>query len=587
MVQHETAVEYSALPRHHQATHNEKLVITASSLGTVFEWYDFYLYGLLTSIIAAQFLTGLNPTTSFIMALLVFAAGFIVRPFGALVFGRIGDMFGRRYTFIITLLVMGLSTFLVGCLPTYKTAGVAAPIMLVVLRMFQGLALGGEYGGAATYVAEHAPNNKRGLYTSWIQITATAGLAMALLIVILVRSPATGVGEEAFKDWGWRIPYLISGLFLAVGLWLRLKLHESPVFQKMKNEGTASKAPLSDAFGQWSNLKFVMIAFFGAIAGQAVVWYTGQLYALFFLEKMLKIDGLTANNLAITALLLGAPFFLVFGWLSDKIGRKPIILGGCALAALTLFPTFHALTNAANPALAKALASAPVTVTANPAECSSQFDPVGKNPFDTTSCDIIKNALAKSGVNYTNVTASAGTIASVTVGGTTIAAPDPSKITGDDRKKAIAAFTAQVVGAPAVAAAPAQGDKPAVEAKPAVVGELSKVGYPSKADPAQINKPLVVALLFYLVLLVTMVYGPIAAMLVELFPSRIRYTSMSLPYHIGNGWLGGLLPAIGFAMVASNGDIYFGFWYPVVVAAATVVIGLIFLPETFRRNIDT
>lgn len=572
---HETPEHYAGLPKHHTATHDEKLIITASSLGTVFEWYDFYLYGLLTTIIAAQFLTGLNPTTSFIMALLVFAAGFIVRPFGALVFGRIGDMVGRRYTFIVTLLVMGLSTFLVGCLPTYQTAGVAAPIMLVVLRMFQGLALGGEYGGAATYVAEHAPEGKRGFYTSWIQITATAGLAMALLIVILVRSPVTGVGEEAFKAWGWRIPYLLSGLFLAVGLWLRLKLHESPVFQKMKDEGTSSKRPLSEAFGEWKNLRIVLIAFFGAIAGQAVVWYTGQLYALYFLEKMLKVDGLTANNLVITALVLAAPFFLFFGWLSDKIGRKPIILAGCALAAATMFPTFHALTKAANPALAAAQASAPVTVLANPAECSSQFDPVGQNKFDQTSCDIVKNALAKAAVNYENVAAPAGTLATVKIGNTAITAPDPAKLSGDERKAAIAAFTAQVAGAPAK------------DGKPAVVGELAKVGYPAKADPAAIHKPLVVAILFYLVLLVTMVYGPIAAMLVELFPSRIRYTSMSLPYHIGNGWLGGLLPAIGFAMVAANGDIYHGFWYPVIVAAATVVLGLIFLPETYKRNIDT
>ena len=585
MVHHETADELSAMPKHHQATHDEKLIITASSLGTVFEWYDFYLYGLLTAIIAAQFLTGLNPTTSFIMALLVFAAGFIVRPFGALVFGRIGDLVGRRYTFIITLLVMGLSTFLVGCLPTYKTAGVAAPIMLVVLRMFQGLALGGEYGGAATYVAEHAPNNRRGFYTSWIQITATAGLAMALLIVITVRSPVTGVGEDAFKEWGWRVPYLISGLFLAVGLWLRLKLHESPVFQKMKAEGTGSKRPLSEAFGEWKNLKVVLIAFFGAIAGQAVVWYTGQLYAMFFLEKMLKVDGITANGLIIIALLLATPFFLFFGWLSDKVGRKPIILIGCALAALTLFPVFKALTSAANPALAQAQATAPVTVTAFPGECSSQFDPVGANKFDSTSCDIVKNALAKAAVNYENISAAPGTIATITIGDKRFTAPDPAKISGDDKKKAISDFTASVVGAPEVKAKPAEGDKPAVEAKPAVVGELAKVGYPAKANPDQIDKPKVIAILFYLVLLVTMVYGPIAAWLVELFPTRIRYTSMSLPYHVGNGWFGGFLPVTSFAIVAATGDIYAGLWYPVGVAATSCVIGALFLRETYRDHL--
>lgn len=580
------ATTYDDLPKHHAVTRSERLVITASSLGTVFEWYDFYLYGLLTAIIAAQFLTGLNATTSYIMALLVFAAGFIVRPFGALVFGRIGDLVGRRYTFIVTLSVMGVSTFLVGCLPTYKTAGVLAPAMLVGLRMLQGLALGGEYGGAASYVAEHAPNTKRGLYTSWIQITATAGLAMALLVVILVRSPVTGVGEDAFKTWGWRIPYLLSGAFLAVGLWLRLKLHESPVFQKMKAEGTGSKAPLTEAFGQWTNLRVVLIAFFGAIAGQAVIFYGCQLYVMTFLEKMLKLDGLTANVLVAAALLLGSPFYLVAGAVSDRIGRKPVIVAGCVLAALTLFPAFHMLTEAANPALAAAQANAPVTVTANADECNSQFDPVGGKSYDTTSCDIIKAMLAKAGINYRNLPAAPGTVASITIGATTFTAPDPRVVKGDEKKAAIAAFTAAIVGKAATPAKPAEGGKPAVAAAPAVPGALAKVGYPSKADPAKINTAKVVAILFYLVLLVTMAYGPIAALLVELFPSRIRYSAMSLPYHIGNGWLGGLLPAISFAMVAANGDIFYGLWYPVVVAGATALIGLIALPETHRRSID-
>ena len=574
------------LPKHHAVTRSERLVITASSLGTVFEWYDFYLYGLLTAIIAQQFLTGLNATTSYIMALLVFAAGFIVRPFGALVFGRIGDLVGRRYTFIVTLSVMGVSTFLVGCLPTYKTAGTLAPALLVALRMLQGLALGGEYGGAASYVAEHAPDTKRGLYTSWIQITATAGLAMALLVVIMVRSPITGVGEDAFKAWGWRIPYLLSGAFLVVGLWLRLKLHESPVFQKMKAEGTGSKAPLTEAFGQWTNLRVVLIAFFGAIAGQAVIFYGCQLYVMTFLEKMLKLDGLTANVLVAAALLLGSPFYLVAGALSDRIGRKPVILAGCVLTALTLFPAFHMLTEAANPALAAAQANAPVTVTANPDECNSQFDPVGGKSYDTTSCDIIKAMLAKSGINYRNVPAAPGTVASITIGTTTFAAPDPRTVTGDAKKAAIAAFTAAIVGKPATPAKPAEGTKPATAAAPAVPGALAKVGYPTKADPAKINTVKVVAILFYLVILVTLAYGPIAALLVELFPSRIRYSAMSLPYHIGNGWLGGLLPAISFAMVAANGNIFYGLWYPVIVAGATAIIGAIALPETHRRSID-
>ena len=534
----------SELPRHHPATQSEKLVITASSLGTVFEWYDFYLYGLLATIISAQFFSGVDETTGFIFALAAFAAGFAVRPFGALVFGRIGDLVGRKNTFLVTMGLMGLSTFVVGLLPSYASIGVAAPVLLLAMRLIQGLALGGEYGGAATYVAEHAPDHKRGLYTSFIQTTATLGLFAALLVVIGTR---TMLGEEAFAAWGWRIPFLVSIVLLGVSLWIRMQLEESPVFARMKAEGTTSKAPLTEAFGRWSNARWVLVALLGAVAGQAVVWYPGQFYALFFLEKTLKVDGGTANILIAIALVLGTPFFIVFGWLSDKIGRKKIILTGCAFAALTYFPAFHALTNAANPALAEAQARAPVTVHADPATCSLQFDPVGKQTFDKTGCDIAKSTLAKAGIPYVNDPAGDG---AVTVGGSRIAVGD-LKTYGSRLSAAVTA-----------------------------------VGYPAKADPARIDKPRVVAILFYLVLLVTMVYGPIAALLVELFPSRIRYTSMSLPYHIGNGWFGGFLPTTAFAMVAATGDIYYGLWYPVVVAALTVVVGLLFLPETFRRRIE-
>ncbi|MCE2842107.1 MAG: MFS transporter [Novosphingobium sp.] len=549
----------AVLPKHHAATQSERKVILASSLGTVFEWYDFYLYGLLATVISVQFFSGVNETTGFIFALAAFAAGFAVRPFGALVFGRIGDLVGRKNTFLVTMGLMGLSTFVVGLLPSYASIGVAAPVLLIVMRLIQGLALGGEYGGAATYVAEHAPNEKRGLYTSFIQTTATLGLFAALLVVIGTRML---VGEEAFKDWGWRVPFLVSILLLAVSMWIRMQLAESPVFQKMKDEGTTSKAPLTEAFGQWKNGKWVLIALLGAVAGQAVVWYTGQFYALFFLEKMLMVDGATTNILIAIALAIGTPFFIFFGWLSDKIGRKPIILAGCALAALTYFPAFKLLTEAANPALASAQASAPVSVITNDADCSVQFDPVGRNKFDSKSCDIAKAFLAKGGISYAKVDAPAGSIAQIKIGAQTFTAPDPTTLTGDDRKAAIAAFQSEVKAA------------------------LTTAGYPAKANPDQIDKPKVVAILTYLVLLVTMVYGPIAALLVELFPSRIRYTSMSLPYHIGNGWFGGFLPTTAFAMVAATGDIYYGLWYPIVVAAATVVIGLIFLPETFRRDID-
>jgi MFS family permease len=541
-----------------QKKQSATMVIAASSLGTVFEWYDFYLYGLLATILTAQFFSGVNETTGFILALAAFAAGFAVRPFGAILFGRIGDLVGRKNTFLVTMGLMGMATFLVGVLPSYASIGVAAPVLLVTLRLVQGLALGGEYGGAATYVAEHAPDHKRGFFTSFIQTTATLGLFAALLVVIGTRSI---MGEEAFADWGWRIPFLLSLLLLAVSMWIRLQLAESPVFQQMKDEGTTSKAPLTEAFGNWGNLKIVLIALFGAVAGQAVVWYTGQFYALFFLEKTMRVEGATANIMIAIALVIATPFFVFFGWLSDRIGRKGIILGGCLLAAVTYFPLFHTLSRAVNPALYEAQQRAPVRVVADPQDCSVQFDPIGKNKFDQRSCDIAKTFLAKAGVSYANVDAPAGSVARLEIGGASISAPDPRPLDPVERADAIKAFQAQATAS------------------------LKGVGYPDKADPNAINKPLAIAILTILVLYVTMVYGPIAAYLVELFPARIRYTSMSLPYHIGNGWFGGFLPTIAFAIVAARGDIYAGLWYPIIIALLTVVIGFFLLPEGRHRKI--
>ena len=538
---------------------SSRLVIAASSLGTVFEWYDFYLYGLLATILSAQFFSGVNETTGFILALAAFAAGFAVRPFGAVLFGRIGDMVGRKNTFLVTMGIMGLSTFLVGVLPSYASIGVAAPILLVSLRLLQGLALGGEYGGAATYVAEHAPNKKRGLHTSFIQTTATLGLFAALLVVIGTRRT---LGEEAFAEWGWRVPFLVSLVLLGVSLWIRLQLNESPVFRKMKEEGTTSRAPLTEAFGRWSNLKLVLIALFGAVAGQAVVWYTGQFYALFFLEKTLRVDGATANIMIASALLIATPFFIVFGWLSDRIGRKKIILTGCLLASLTFFPLFNALSKAVNPALYDAQQRSPVTVVADQDQCSLQFDPIGRNKFDERSCDIAKSFLAKAGISYANEAAPAGAAATLRIGTSQVAVPDPRAIAGPDRAAAVKDFQASATKM------------------------LSRVGYPAKADPAAVDQPVAIGILTLLVLYVTMVYGPIAALLVELFPARIRYTSMSLPYHIGNGWFGGFLPTTAFAMVAASGDIFYGLWYPVIVAGLTFVIGLFFIRETRHANID-
>lgn len=554
------------LPQHHRATKNEKMVIAASSLGTVFEWYDFYLYGLLATTITTQFFAGVNETTGFIFALAAFAAGFAVRPFGAVVFGRIGDLVGRKNTFLVTMGIMGGSTFAVGLLPTYAAVGILAPILLVTLRVLQGLALGGQYGGAATFVAEHAPNNKRGLYTSWIQTTATLGLFASLLVVIGVRY---AVGETAFADWGWRVPFLASIVLLGLSFWVRSQLNESPIYQKMKESGNTSKAPLTEAFLRWGNLRMVLIVLFGAVVGQAVVWYTGQFYALFFLEKTLKVDGATTNILIAIALALGTPFFVFFGWLSDKIGRKPIILAGCALAALSYFTLFHQLTLAANPALAEAQARAPVSVITQNAQCSLQFDPVGKNKFDSTACDVVKAYLAKAGIPYTHLSVvknnpiSTDSDTVIQVGDVVASVPSTASLADPAARKArIAEFQTRLQAM------------------------LTDAGYPAKADPARIDKPKVVGILFVLVLLVTMVYGPIAALLVEYFPSRIRYTSMSLPYHLGNGWFGGFLPATAFAMVAATGDIYYGLWYPVIAAAVTFVIGLLLLPETKTRRIE-
>jgi predicted MFS family arabinose efflux permease len=531
-------------------------VIFASSLGTMFEWYDFYLFGSLAAIISRHFFSGVNPTAAFIFALLAFAAGFAVRPFGALVFGRLGDLVGRKYTFLITIVIMGLSTSAVGFLPTYASIGLAAPVILVVLRMLQGLALGGEYGGAAIYVAEHAPAGKRGAYTSWIQTTATLGLLLSLLVILGVR---TALGTERFDAWGWRIPFLLSVVLLAISVWIRLQLQESPLFRAMREEGRLSKAPLTESFARWGNARLVLLALFGLTAGQAVVWYTGQFYTLFFLTQTLKVDPQTANILLVIALVLGAPLFVVVGALSDRVGRKPLIMLGCLLAALTYFPVFRLITHYANPALEAAQRSAPVVVAAAPAGCSVQFNPVGTSKF-TSPCDVAKAALVKRGVPYANEAVASEHDVMVRIGMTAIPSYDA---TAPDAKTRASEFDAALASA------------------------LGAAGYPASADPARIDKPRVVLLLWLLIVYVTLVYGPIAAMLVEMFPTSIRYTSMSLPYHIGNGWFGGFLPTTAFAIVAATGDIYAGLRYPVAIAAITLVIGSLFVRETKDTDISS
>jgi MFS family permease len=537
-------------------TKDERFVIFASSLGTVFEWYDFYLYGSLAAVIGAQFFSAYPPATRDIFALLAFAAGFLVRPFGAIVFGRIGDIVGRKYTFLVTILIMGLSTFIVGLLPNAATIGIAAPIILIGLRLLQGLALGGEYGGAATYVAEHSPPGKRGYYTSFIQTTATLGLFLSLLIILFTR---TILGEADFAAWGWRIPFLLSVVLLGVSVVIRLRLNESPIFQKMKDEGKSSKAPLTEAFANWSNAKIVLIALLGGVMGQGVVWYTGQFYALFFLQSILQVDGYTANLLIAWSLLFGTGFFIVFGALSDKIGRKPIILAGCLIAALTFFPIFRMISTNANPALEKAIETVKVSVVADPKGCGDLFNPVGTRVF-SAPCDLARDFLAKSSVKYDTVAGPAGSPVVIKINNTEVPYTKPA----ESNAGATAALQA--------AGYPKRGANPT----------LVKMSHPLDIFRPQVAA--IIGLLFILVIFVTMVYGPIAAMLVELFPTRIRYTSMSLPYHIGNGWFGGLLPATSFAIVASTGDIYSGLWYPIIFALATAVIGFFFLPET--KDVD-
>ncbi|NUT75847.1 MHS family MFS transporter [Pseudomonas sp. C1C7] len=514
-------------------------VIFASSLGTVFEWYDFFLYGALAAVISKQFFAGVNDTTAFIFALMAFAAGFVVRPFGALVFGRLGDMIGRKYTFLATIVLMGLATFCVGLLPTYASIGIAAPIILVVLRMLQGLALGGEYGGAATYVAEHAPIGKRGFHTSWIQSTATLGLLLSLLVVLGCRY-FTG---DQFEVWGWRIPFLFSIVLLGISTWIRLSLHESPAFTKMKEEGKLCKSPIRESFGKWENLKVVLIALFSINAGQAVTFYAAQFYVLFFLTQFLKMDPAVANGLLIISVTIGAPFFIFFGWLSDKVGRKPVLMIGLLLATALYFPIFKSLAHYANPAIDLASRQAPITVTADPATCTFQFDPVGKAKFDSP-CDKVKTFLVKQGLPYESIAAPAGSTVQVSVG--------DAKIDGFDEA--------------------------------ALRGAVTLAGYPQQADMQQINKTMIVALIVALIVISAMCYGPLAALMVELFPTRIRYTSMSLPYHIGNGWFGGFLPTVSFALVVYTGDIFYGLWYPVLITGVSLVVGMLCLRET--RNVD-
>ena len=521
---------------------DEKFVIFASSLGTIFEWYDFYLYAVLAPFFASLFFPTGNDTAALLSAFATYAAGFLVRPFGAIIFGRIGDLVGRKYTFLVTIMVMGTSTFLVGVLPTYASVGWIAPIMLVTLRLCQGLALGGEYGGAATYVAEHSRPHERGYATSFIQTTATLGLLLALIIIALCRS---NMVAKDFSEWGWRVPFLVSVFLLIFSVYIRLKLNETPIFQKMVQEGKGSKAPLTESFFHYPNNKYVLLALLGATAGQGVVWYTGQFYALFFLVITLKVDYLTAYQLIGLSLIIGTPFFIVFGWLSDRIGRLKIILAGCAIAAITYFPLFQGLTHYVNPDLEAFAKANPITVSADQSNCNFHIFVGPWSKF--TDCDRAQDFLTKSGLSFKIAGVPGSKTVDLDIAGT--------KVQGWDNAKWTAALAAK--------------------------------NFPKAADPKKINWFMTQVILVIMVIYVTMVYGPIAAFLVEMFPTKIRYTSMSLPYHIGNGWFGGMLPLLATAIVAAQGDIYAGLWYPIIVAVMTLIIGLVFLRDTKGVDIVT
>ncbi|WP_396594655.1 MFS transporter [Brevundimonas sp. R86498] len=534
-------------------------VVGASAAGTAFEWYDFFIFGSLTTIIARHFYADVGEATSYILALLTFGVGFVVRPLGALVFGWFGDKTGRKTTFLVTITLMGVATVAIGLLPDYDQIGIAAPILLLFMRVLQGFALGGEYGGAAIYVAEHAPVKRRGFLTGWIQTTAAIGLIMALSIILITRAI---LGTEAFDEWGWRIPFLLSFFLLVISLWIRLKLHESPAFKRMVAESTERQAPFRESFGTWKIGKFVLIALVGIMFAQGAVWYAGYFYTRFFMERVLKVEVATVDQLILAVTLASAILYVFFGWLSDRVGRKPVMIGGMVLFLLAVFPGFHALTNAANPALARAQASAPVTVVADPATCAVQFDPVGKTAF-ASSCDLAKSVLSNAGVSYDNVAAAAGTLAVVRIGAVEVASLEG---TGLD--------------APALKAARADVDR-------RIRAALTQAGYPASADPAAVNLPAVFAILMVFIVAATAVYGPQAAALVELFPTRVRYTAMSLPYNVGTGWVGGLLPAASFALVAWSGNIYFGLWYAVGFTGVAAIVALLFLPETRGRDLNT